>query len=156
MQVNQLVSETFLKSALKQNWSVMIALWTSAVCCWPWQRKYRLCGWWGTGRGASGGGERGDDGGRSCGRRNSGCGRGWGRLVGWRGDWGGNWRRHLHRNRRYSRYGLWQGRIKIVWGPWLKLRKGSLSLYVWKTEWTNWSTCIIETNEAWAKKRIIN
>jgi len=28
--------------------------------------------------------------------------------------------------------------------------------YMWKTEWTNWNTCIIETNEAWAKKLIIN
>jgi len=49
-----------------------------------------------------------------------------------------------------------QGRIKVVWGPWLKLRKGLLSIYIWKPEWTNWSTSIIETNEAWAKKRIIN
>jgi len=34
-------------------------------------------------------------------------------------------------------YGIWitemttvQGRIKVVWGPWLKIRKGPLSMYV--------------------------
>jgi len=25
-----------------------------------------------------------------------------------------------------------QGRIKIVWGPWLKLRKGPLSIYIYE------------------------
>jgi len=37
--------------------------------------------------------------------------------------------------------------------------RGGSRLYgapFYKTEWTNWSTCIIETKEASAKKRIIN
>ena len=37
----------------------------------------------------------------------------------------------------------------------IDLRPALYTVYI-KTEWTNGSTCIIETNEAWAKKRIIN
>jgi len=45
-----------------------------------------------------------------------------------------------------------QGRIKVVWGPWLKLTKGPF-LYIWnchqqgKIKWMNWSICINETKK---------
>jgi len=55
--------------------------------------------------------------------------------------------------------GCGRGGLRLYGAPGWNLERGSfvsLYIYIYKTESTNWNICIIETNEAWAKKRIIN
>jgi len=49
-----------------------------------------------------------------------------------------------------------RGGLRLYRAPGWNLERAPFYIYIRKTEWTNWSTCSIEKNEAWAKKRIIN